>query len=260
MSSRNNNRTTKLGSKPFCKVCHDAGKTEKEYTSHFVKSESGPNGKVVCPTLLAQQCRYCFNNGHTAGYCPTIAANKKAEEKALKLSAQREAFEKNQGSKPVAVKKNVNVFAALDESSDTEEKVSKKVTKTTTIVASNNNKPVAKKEEEFPALPSSKPTKTSTAAPLMTGYASVAAKTPQEYETKKYEQQIILNSMKRQLPPMKNETIKHLDESNHYESDEDSWSDAANVAIAVAPTKPKMLASMIDWTALDSDDSDDEDW
>ena len=120
MSARKTTNYVKSAPKPFCKVCQDAGKTEKEYTSHFVKSDPGPNGKVVCPTLLAQECRFCFEHGHTAGYCPAIAANKKAEEKSLKLAAQREAIEKKQATKPVVVKKTTNVFAALDESSDTE--------------------------------------------------------------------------------------------------------------------------------------------
>ena len=54
---------------PFCKVCRDAGKTEKEYNSHFVKDQPGPNGKVVCPTLLNQSCRICGKTGHTSSYC-----------------------------------------------------------------------------------------------------------------------------------------------------------------------------------------------
>lgn len=55
---------------PYCKVCRDAGRPEKEYTSHFVKDQPGPNGKVVCPTLLNQACRICHQTGHTATYCP----------------------------------------------------------------------------------------------------------------------------------------------------------------------------------------------
>jgi len=55
--------------KPFCKVCFDAGKSEKEYTSHYVKSAPGPTGKVVCPTLLIQACLNCGQPGHTSGYC-----------------------------------------------------------------------------------------------------------------------------------------------------------------------------------------------
>ena len=55
--------------KPFCKVCFDAGKPAKEYTSHYVKSTPGPTGKVVCPTLLIQACLNCGQPGHTSGYC-----------------------------------------------------------------------------------------------------------------------------------------------------------------------------------------------
>ena len=54
---------------PFCKVCYDAGLSIKEYTSHFVKDQPGPNGRVVCPTLLAQKCLICGVAGHTSSYC-----------------------------------------------------------------------------------------------------------------------------------------------------------------------------------------------
>ena len=54
--------------KPFCKVCFDAGKSDSEYTSHYVKSAPS-NGVVTCPTLLNQSCRKCGQNGHTSGYC-----------------------------------------------------------------------------------------------------------------------------------------------------------------------------------------------
>lgn len=67
MSSRTYNKTA--AATPFCKVCCDAGKTEKEYNSHFVKDQTGPNGKVVCPTLLNQSCRICGKTGHTSSYC-----------------------------------------------------------------------------------------------------------------------------------------------------------------------------------------------
>jgi len=52
--------------KPFCKVCFDAGKSEKDYTSHYVKTEED---KVNCPTLLNQSCLNCGRPGHTSGYC-----------------------------------------------------------------------------------------------------------------------------------------------------------------------------------------------
>jgi len=50
-------------------VCHDSGKSEKEYTNHWVKDL---NGKITCPTLLATECRYCYKLGHTAKFCPAL--------------------------------------------------------------------------------------------------------------------------------------------------------------------------------------------
>ena len=71
-SSRNtsSSSTTGRAPTPFCKVCRDAGRPESEYTSHFVKDQPGPNGKVVCPMLLNQACRICEKPGHTSSYCP----------------------------------------------------------------------------------------------------------------------------------------------------------------------------------------------
>jgi hypothetical protein len=68
MSSRTTTRNTTVPT-PYCKVCHDAGKPASEYTSHFVKDQPGPDGKVVCPTLLNQACRICHKTGHTSSYC-----------------------------------------------------------------------------------------------------------------------------------------------------------------------------------------------
>jgi hypothetical protein len=71
-TTRRNNSGVRSSStaNPFCKVCYDAGLSTEEYTSHFVKDQPGPNGKVVCPTLLAQKCLICGVPGHTSSYCP----------------------------------------------------------------------------------------------------------------------------------------------------------------------------------------------
>ena len=66
MFSGNNNK------KMFCKVCYDAGKPEWEYTSHYVKDQPGPNGKVVCPVILNVECNYCHEKGHTPSHCPKL--------------------------------------------------------------------------------------------------------------------------------------------------------------------------------------------
>ena len=65
----------KASAKPYCKVCHDAGKPENVYTSHFVKDKQGPEGKVACPYLLSLTCTYCKKKeGHTAKHCPNLLA------------------------------------------------------------------------------------------------------------------------------------------------------------------------------------------
>jgi len=53
-------------SKMHCKVCESAKKSPSIIASHFPKNR---DGKTVCPTLLAQQCKKCGVKGHTISYC-----------------------------------------------------------------------------------------------------------------------------------------------------------------------------------------------
>ena len=78
--SSNNNTGSSSNNKSFCKVCKDAGCSESQYTSHFVKDQPGPNGKVVCPTLLNQSCRICNQTGHTSSYCKQYKPRPSREE------------------------------------------------------------------------------------------------------------------------------------------------------------------------------------
>jgi hypothetical protein len=109
MSQTNN--STKLNNsktsvyKTFCKVCQDAGKTDKEYTNHNVRDRTG---KTVCPVLLAQECRNCYKHGHTVKYCPLT-------KKATEYKKPYEAPVKAQQPK------SKNVFMLLE--SDSEEEV-----------------------------------------------------------------------------------------------------------------------------------------
>jgi len=129
---RNNKSATASNTSKFCKVCLDAGKTEAEYRSHFTRETSEQNSKVVCPTLLKQECRYCYKNGHTIKYCPTLKEKERCE-KRLQYSA-KDTFV----SKATTNKAQKNVFACLECDSDEEKRVHKNTgTKT---------------KEEFPAL------------------------------------------------------------------------------------------------------------
>ncbi len=140
--------------KPYCKVCHDAGKPESEYTNHYVRSlpDRQGNTKVTCPTLLNTECRYCYELGHTAKFCPAIAARKKTEERAHREEERKMREQQKPAQK---VKAPTNAYNALYIDSDDEEDV---------VVA----KPVV--VEDFPALgaPSQRVTSGN--------YASAAAK------------------------------------------------------------------------------------
>lgn len=127
--------TKSVTQKPFCKVCHDAGKPESEYTSHFVRSDLGPKAKVVCPTLLSLECRYCFEKGHTVSFCSVLKKHKNADKKTV---ARTEFAEASVQAPTKAPKKATNCFGALDQDSD--EEVSQKAKKQ------------VKPKEEFPLL------------------------------------------------------------------------------------------------------------
>jgi hypothetical protein len=103
--------------KPFCKVCHDAGKPESEYTSHFVKSAPSADGVVVCPTLLSQQCGYCHTAGHTVSYCKLLKQHQKAKEH---FNRKSEFLEAQTKTAVPATKQTKSAFAALAEDSDDE--------------------------------------------------------------------------------------------------------------------------------------------
>lgn len=77
--SKSFNTTAVATKTPYCKVCHDAGRPSSEYTSHYVKDQPGPDGKVVCPTLLNQSCRICNKTGHTSSYCVQYRSRRSEE-------------------------------------------------------------------------------------------------------------------------------------------------------------------------------------
>ena len=99
------NTVTAAKKTPYCDTCYRKGVSEKEYTSHYTKSEPGPRGVIVCPTILNSLCRACGGKGHWASekFCPLMrreARNKEREQKVVLA--------------PLVVKKtNQNRFAVL---------------------------------------------------------------------------------------------------------------------------------------------------
>lgn len=100
------NVSTKKPYMPYCKVCHDAGKPEKEYTNHWLKDK---NGKTVCPTLLNTECRFCHKLGHTAKFCDVI---KKKEKEVIEPKPKEQ--------KKVNISNNSNKFQSLYQDDDDE--------------------------------------------------------------------------------------------------------------------------------------------
>lgn len=105
-------KITAIVKKPYCKVCHDAGKPESEYNNHWVKDLSG---KTTCPTLLNTECKWCYKLGHTAKFCKELEKSKKEKDRVNKKT-------KEVPRKPeVSVKnKHANSFNALCEDSEEE--------------------------------------------------------------------------------------------------------------------------------------------
>ena len=135
----------------YCKVCQDAGKSESEYRSHFTRETRDPNSRVLCPTLLSLECRFCFKNGHTVKYCKVL--KEKNAPQAPQRPAAKKAEEKPKG------RNNTNPFICLDSDSEEDEE----------IVA----KPAV--NEEFPALSAPKLIRTPS---VSTNYAAALSKAP----------------------------------------------------------------------------------
>lgn len=123
-ANRNFNKNASSSKKPFCKVCHDAGKPESVYTSHCVKTYNIKTGKTdtTCPTLLALECRYCWKLGHTVKFCPVLEQNKKMDVERARDRAREQYHAQAQQQAPAQIQnKPKNAFAALDEDSDDEQ-------------------------------------------------------------------------------------------------------------------------------------------
>ena len=80
---RRTSTTSISGCKPLCVVCKNAGKSEREYSSHFVKNI---DGIVVCPIIKATTCTYCSKKGHISKYC-----NKRERDEKLATKQQQQS-------------------------------------------------------------------------------------------------------------------------------------------------------------------------
>ena len=190
--------------KPFCKVCHDAGKPESEYTSHYVRSLPDRNGNTVvtCPTLLCTECRYCGNYGHTTKFC-SIAANKnKTQNKTQNKNQYQNKNQREMPKKTTFANKTINAssFAILSES-DSE-------------------------DEEFPVLCSATKVEVK---PVMRGWTEMAAK-PEVLlvkEVERVENHLVLTATSKfgKIVPLHTEDKVRISWADAVDSDEEDEDD-----------------------------------
>ena len=149
--------------KPFCGVCHKAGKSIDIYTSHFTKSNPGPSGVVVCPTILTAICTYCKQTGHFKSACGVLKEKERMQHAQSKEMA-RESFKKVEEKKVVKKPTYISKFAAAFEEDDSD---------------NENEKAVESKkvlDKNFPALSEIKVVQKTKSLSEKTSYASMASK------------------------------------------------------------------------------------
>ena len=115
-NSRNNNSRNNNSNKLYCKVCHDAGKPESEYTNHCVKTYDVKLGamKSTCPTLLSLECRYCHQTGHTIKFCQVLEETKKFDTQRMRERERREQHQV-QAQQQQVQRRPINAFELLEE-------------------------------------------------------------------------------------------------------------------------------------------------
>jgi hypothetical protein len=161
--------------KPFCKVCADAGKTD---TAHFPRKTPDPNSEVVCPTLLALECRYCLKNGHTVKYCTVLKERNARDDEARREHERHQRHLERQMEQerlsrlpPIVEKKATGKFAAFIDEDEEEERKERQEEEMRLKIEEAAAALVAKREAEFPAFGLKAAPKT---APVATNWAAMA--------------------------------------------------------------------------------------
>jgi hypothetical protein len=67
MSARTRRPRNPATEKPGCAHCRNLG----EPFDHWLRASIDPNSPITCPVLLATECRYCRQMGHTTSRCPS---------------------------------------------------------------------------------------------------------------------------------------------------------------------------------------------
>lgn len=100
---------------PMCTFCKSIGKSEREYTSHFIHKTKSLSSRITCPELLKRVCLNCPGNTHTSDRCPKTNTVQVCFSSENKSSNKKSSSVKDSSSAK-------NRFAGLEDDSDDEEK------------------------------------------------------------------------------------------------------------------------------------------
>ena len=105
----------KKSTAPPCAHCRNLGLD----TGHALRASADPSSAVVCPVLLATECKYCFKLGHTTSHC---AAKKRAANSEIDRSSKKVVSTTYVVTKPALS----NSFDCLMEDDEDEDKTRSK--------------------------------------------------------------------------------------------------------------------------------------
>ena len=139
--NKSNTINTNVKRTPFCKVCIDAGLPKSVYESHWVKTQEG---KVCCPTLLEQSCRYCKVKGHTVKFCNILKQEQESNKPTSHVNKTPIIIATSQQQE----QKRMNAFSELYESDTDDDEKPKQFNKLDNMIPSP--KPVIKSKSPSP--------------------------------------------------------------------------------------------------------------
>lgn len=109
---------------PMCTFCKSIGKSEREYTSHFIHKTKSLSSRITCPELLKRVCLNCPGNNHTSDRCQKMKTVQVcfSAVKSLLTGETSSAKESSSAKK----KETKNRFAGLEHDSDDEQNCEEK--------------------------------------------------------------------------------------------------------------------------------------
>jgi len=197
----------KNNSKPFCKVCFDAGKD----SAHPLRNAAG---QTVCTYLLSLHCNNCRKSGHTTKYCKEpkkiIQQQQQQQAPAARMPAAQMASSKQEKPKE---KSRFEMFQKLIEEEEDKEaqRESEEVVKRLKEIAHKTN---------FPEI-SEKTVAKKASDSILTGWSKIAGKPIKVYETISEEP----SKKEETQPPKKEEETQPQSVSNFSAYSGKSWAD-----------------------------------